>query len=273
MSTIAQDAAATGADSRADPTDERPLTDEERKLVSRLLSDPFTFPQVYKTWLVAFLEGSDMTLPLSSVLGLTNLLGSAGGGSPGIFKLLPAGMIFAWGGTAVPNGTYECDGQALNRVSYDRLFKVIGTRWGAGDGSTTFNVPDLRGRAPYGRSSQMGLGATDGLPEGSRHASHHHSFGIESDIYSSGGGSTDGAGGHDHGYSVVDRFSEKVYNSADGARNIMGGTSGATTSYVGDHGHSFGVGVWGHLSAGGPTSGAAPTDAPSYAGVVYIINA
>lgn len=57
---------------------------------------------------------------------------------------------------AVPSGWLECDGSAVSRSTYSALFSAIGTVWGAGDGSTTFNVPDLRGRAPIG----VGTGAT-----------------------------------------------------------------------------------------------------------------
>ena len=57
---------------------------------------------------------------------------------------------------AVPSGWLECDGAAVSRSTYSALFSAIGTVWGSGDGSTTFNVPDLRGRAPIG----VGTGVT-----------------------------------------------------------------------------------------------------------------
>lgn len=64
--------------------------------------------------------------------------------------------------TAVPNapsGWLMCDGAAKSRSTYASLFGVIGGTWGAGDGSTTFNVPDFRGRAPVGAGAGVGLTA------------------------------------------------------------------------------------------------------------------
>lgn len=60
--------------------------------------------------------------------------------------LLPAGEIHTFSTSSPPNGYLECNGQAVNRNTYSRLFSAIGTTYGAGDGSTTFNVPDYRGQ-------------------------------------------------------------------------------------------------------------------------------
>jgi microcystin-dependent protein len=64
--------------------------------------------------------------------------------------LLPAGSIMAYGGTSVPSGYLACDGSNVSRTTYSSLFSAIGTTWGAGNGSTTFSVPDLRRRSPVG---------------------------------------------------------------------------------------------------------------------------
>ena len=61
--------------------------------------------------------------------------------------------------TTTPDGWLECDGAALSRASYAALFAAIGTAYGAGDGSSTFNVPDLRGRVPMGAGTGAGLTA------------------------------------------------------------------------------------------------------------------
>ena len=60
-------------------------------------------------------------------------------------QTIPAGVISAFGGTTAPNGYLICDGSAVSRTTYPDLFAAIGTSFGAGDGSTTFNLPDLRG--------------------------------------------------------------------------------------------------------------------------------
>lgn len=57
----------------------------------------------------------------------------------------PLGIINAFGGTTAPEGWLLCQGQAISRTEYADLFAVIGTNFGSGDGSTTFNLPDLRG--------------------------------------------------------------------------------------------------------------------------------
>lgn len=59
-------------------------------------------------------------------------------------------------------GWLICDGSAVDRITYAQLFNAIGTTYGAGDGSTTFNLPDLRGRVPIGQSSSYALGAKGG---------------------------------------------------------------------------------------------------------------
>lgn len=59
--------------------------------------------------------------------------------------LMPTGAVLPYTGTAAPTGFLLCQGQAVSRSTYSSLFNVIGTAYGSGDGSTTFNVPDLRG--------------------------------------------------------------------------------------------------------------------------------
>jgi microcystin-dependent protein len=65
------------------------------------------------------------------------------------------GEMFAWGGSGIPQDTLECLGQAVSRVQYPDLFAAIGTTHGVGDGSTTFNLPDLRGRAVVGQDTSQ----------------------------------------------------------------------------------------------------------------------
>jgi microcystin-dependent protein len=74
------------------------------------------------------------------------------------------GTVKAFTGTTIPTNWMLADGRALSRTSYPQLFAAIGTVYGAGDGSTTFNIPDLRSRMLYGSSSATlaDLGATGG---------------------------------------------------------------------------------------------------------------
>jgi len=60
------------------------------------------------------------------------------------------GTIKPWGKTAAPVGYLLCDGAAVSRTTYAELFVVLSTTYGAGNGSTTFNVPQLQGKTPQG---------------------------------------------------------------------------------------------------------------------------
>lgn len=73
-------------------------------------------------------------------------------------SLMPTGSMIVFAGASAPGGWLLCNGQAISRSTYSDLFAVIGTTYGAGNGSTTFNLPDLRGRAAVGRDT-MGAGA------------------------------------------------------------------------------------------------------------------
>lgn len=59
---------------------------------------------------------------------------------------IPAGTLLPFAGPTAPTGYIPCDGRALSRTVYSNLFSAIGTAYGEGDGSSTFNIPDLRGR-------------------------------------------------------------------------------------------------------------------------------
>lgn len=71
----------------------------------------------------------------------------------------PAGIIAPFAGSTVPYGWMLCAGQAVSRTAYPALFAAIGTTYGTGDGSTTFNLPDLRGRVPAGLDNMNGTDA------------------------------------------------------------------------------------------------------------------
>ncbi len=70
-----------------------------------------------------------------------------------------AGEIKMYAGPTAPSGWLFCDGSPVSRTAYANLFAAIGTVFGAGDGSTTFNLPDLRGRTPIGAGTGTGLTA------------------------------------------------------------------------------------------------------------------
>ena len=75
---------------------------------------------------------------------------------------MEAGYIYMFAGSTSPTGYLECDGSAVSRTTYADLFDVIGTTYGSGDGSTTFNLPDLSGKVAMGYSQTYSLGSTGG---------------------------------------------------------------------------------------------------------------
>lgn len=80
---------------------------------------------------------------------------SGGGGGGGI----PVGGMMDYGGATAPTGWLLCDGSAVSRTAYAALFTAIGTSYGAGNGTTTFNIPDRRGRGSVGKDNMGGSAA------------------------------------------------------------------------------------------------------------------
>ena len=115
--------------------------------------------------------------------------GKAGGGDT-----LPIGAILPFSSDTIPNGWLLCDGRAVSRTEYAELFKAIGTKHGSGDGSTTFNLPNPKGRTLVGKDSSdtdfNELGKTGGekthtitTSEIPSHSHHISSVGIGSGSY------------------------------------------------------------------------------------------
>ena len=92
----------------------------------------------------------------------------------------PIGGIIEFAGSTAPTGWLICDGQAISRTTYSDLFQVIGTTYGTGDGSTTFNLPNLKGKIPVGYDSTQTEFDTLGEIGGSKYMQRHtHPIGIE----------------------------------------------------------------------------------------------
>ena len=111
---------------------------------------------------------------------------------------IPTATIVPWSSASVPTGFLECNGQTVSRSTYSALFAIVGTTYGAGDGSSTFLVPNLGDNVPVGKSNNKALGSTGGAntvtvtPSGnvggstanatlstSQLASHSHSLGAQ----------------------------------------------------------------------------------------------
>jgi microcystin-dependent protein len=151
---------------------------------------------------------------------------------------VPTGTIQPFGGTAAPSTDWLiCDGTAVSRTFYAALFAVIGTAFGGGDGSTTFNLPDLRGRVPAGFALSGGhgdvsaIGNNEGSTLANRRPKHPHS----TTLGFSGTAGTTGTDSVDHTHS-----------------GNTGGESATHTHGVTDPGHSHGVPTY---STGGTDAG------------------
>ena len=78
---------------------------------------------------------------------------------------LPVGSITLWSGTTTPTNWLLCDGREVSRETYSELFAAIGTAWGAGDGSTSFNLPDFTDKFALGAGGDVDLAETGGAKE------------------------------------------------------------------------------------------------------------
>lgn len=181
-----------------------------------------------------------------------NDLDNAGGASDVVAaSLVPTGVINPFAGSSAPSGWLLCFGQSLNATAnpeYAALWGVIGTTYG-GSGITSFNVPDLRGRAVAGVDNMGGsdagrlslantLGTTGGsethtlttaeLPSHSHSINHDH-----------GAVTTSDAGAHSHTFSATRYASSAINHAASGSYNRLTWTYPTeNTSAVGNHNHS-----------------------------------
>ena len=125
---------------------------------------------------------SDVTLTLPSSDGNANdVLQSDGSGNLSFTALpqaVPTGSVHIMATTTAPSGYLKCDGAAVSRTTYADLFTTIGTTWGAGDGSSTFNLPDLRGE--FVRGWDNGKGTDSGRSfasfQGDDNKNHNHTL-------------------------------------------------------------------------------------------------
>jgi microcystin-dependent protein len=75
---------------------------------------------------------------------------------------IPTATIVPWSTASAPTGFLECDGAAVSRSTYSALFAVVGTTYGTGDGSSTFNLPNLSDNVAMGKSGTKAVASTGG---------------------------------------------------------------------------------------------------------------
>jgi hypothetical protein len=154
----------------------------------------------------------------------------------------PAGTLVDFAGNIEPAGWFLCDGRAISRTVYANLFTAIGTAYGIGDGSTTFNLPDFRGRfARYNDNMSTGAGAA-GRDTGRVHGSAQTQATAKNGL---GGSANSGVNlGHSHIQQIPNgSFGVGGYVGANAgpiANNSYGNTNIPVSSSSSlDHGHSL----------------------------------
>lgn len=168
-------------------------------------------------------------------------------------SLLPSGAVVPFAGNTSPDGWLVCDGSAVSRTQYAGLYNYIGTLYGAGNGSTTFNIPDMRNEFVRGASTTREVGAK----ESDEIKSHSHSGSTNTTGNHNHSGSTSGAGSHRHdiGFSnyAGSQYGETTVsnNNKEAGWGSAGVDKGsAWTSSVGNHTHSLSLNANGNHSHG-----------------------
>jgi len=164
--------------------------------------------------------------------------------------ICPVGSVLAYAGSSAPTGWLLCNGQAVSRTTYSLLFAAISTTFGAGNGSTTFNVPDLRNKFAVGVGTTgftVALGGTGGTKDAIV-VSHTHT----------GTTSTTGAHTHTFGFAPGSTGGSNYNFTQTGSSGTL-----TPTSSNGNHSHTFTT----------ESSGSSGTDQnlPPYVGINYII--
>jgi microcystin-dependent protein len=154
----------------------------------------------------------------------------------------PTGGLIMWGTGTAPSGWLLCAGAAVNRTTYAALFAVIGTTFGVGDGSTTFNLPNYTNRVPYGATLAATGGSADAVV-----VSHTHTATV-----------TDP--GHAHGLTNLALYSDTVSGGGISIQTRTNSANSTDTAVTG-------------ISVANTTAGVSGTNAnlPPYLGINFII--
>lgn len=174
----------------------------------------------------------------------------------------PTGTILMNGASTAPAGWLTCDGTAVSRSTYADLFARVGTTWGAGNGTTTFNIPDLRGRSPIGAGTGSGLTART---LGTQYGTETHALSVAELPAHSHGGAT-GSGGPTTHYHNTDSGNRFVVTEAASTQYTTTSAGGQAVSFSDVDSHAAHTHT---VSSEG--SGTAHTSLHPVAAVHYII--
>ena len=187
---------------------------------------------------------------------------------------IPTATIVPWSSSSIPTGFLECNGAAVSRSTYSALFAIVSTTYGAGNGSSTFNVPNLADNVPIGKSPGKALASTGGAnttpvaPAGN----------VSTNVSGNVGGSTANASlstaqlaSHSHTFYAVSAFSggnNAPRRDADQSRaNHTGGNAGSGSG----HSHNMSANFSGSGSSSFSGTTVNPAILQPYLALIYVI--
>lgn len=177
--------------------------------------------------------------------------GAAGGSA------VPTGVYMPYGGSAAPAGWLLCQGQAVSRSTFNALFGVLGTRYGAGDGATTFNVPQMVDRFPVGAGGLYSSGSSGGSASVTLTVAqlpvHAHSINHDHAAFN-----TVVAGTHTHKLQMSNDSTSVSSSTVQKAGGSGAGDTSAAVETTGGHAHQINVPAYsgnsGNAGGGTPVS-------------------
>lgn len=239
----------------------------ERSSFDDYLSDWFGLPFKFKSAILSFIQ-ANLTISSQSISGS--------------IATVPTGSLMPFAGATAPNVSWLiCNGAAVSRTSYAILFGVIGTTYGVGDGSTTFNIPDLQGRMPVGLGTHTDvstLGNTDGAVLAARRPRHKTSRTGSASVTTQPSYTV---AAHDHavaGYYLIKESTGGAADTSDAGDFTAGEPVTNNSAAWKSNPTSVAPAVTQSVNAVvtdsillGPQTGSEPLDAPAYVVVNYLI--
>jgi microcystin-dependent protein len=173
------------------------------------------------------------------------------------------GSMLMWPTATPPAGFLLCNGQTASRATYAALFAIVGTLFGAGDGSTTFTLPDYRNRTVLGAGDLYSANSQGGSKDATL-PSHNHTGTTDA----AGGATGSTSGGNGSGDFGTYNAASGVFSLSGGAPNRPQGSAGGgsqttATMNIPNHAHSFTTNAAG--------SSATNANLPPYLGIFFII--
>ncbi|MBI4784004.1 MAG: tail fiber protein [Oscillatoriophycideae cyanobacterium NC_groundwater_1537_Pr4_S-0.65um_50_18] len=205
------------------------------------------------------------------------------------FGLVPTGEVKMFAGPTAPPGFLVCDGTPISRTTYSTLFSVIGTTYGVGNGGTTFNLPDMRGRVPVGVGQASSGGSTNRLL-GAQGGADTVSLDASTLPTHSHTATSDGQGTHGHAGSYTSSVGDHIHaistpiaipSTGPGSQQIAAtnnpnaGAIANSTGGAGSHNHTVVIPADGYhahnIAVGNAGSGAAHNNLQPYLSLNFII--